>query len=98
MLWSTGSEMPLLLNIDAVSKKNYCFVFKWKIYITKKDHSYYYQCQIQMLVTSRQYCDFVVWAEDDSLHIRTIKLERLFIDQIEKAEELFWLVIEPELL
>ena len=89
-------------SFDAVSKKKSSFCLQKSTdgkLTLKKDHPYYYQCQMQILVTSRQYCDFVVWAGDDKLHIETIKLERSFIEhQIKKAEELFWLAIVPELL
>ena len=32
----------------------------------KCDHSYYYQCQLQMFVTKRNFCDFVVWSPNIS--------------------------------
>ena len=31
----------------------------------KHDHSYFYQCQLQMYVTQRGYCDFVVWTSEE---------------------------------
>ena len=34
----------------------------------KHDHSYFYQCQLQMYVTQRGYCDFVVWTSE-KLHV-----------------------------
>jgi len=88
-------------NFDVVSKKSsFCLQKstdgKFKL---KKDHLYYYQCQLQLLATSRQYCDFVVWAANDDLHVETIHLDRPFIeDKVEKAEKLFWLAVMPELL
>ena len=32
----------------------------------KRDHAYYYQVQVQMHVSGRRYCDFVVWEESTS--------------------------------
>jgi len=31
----------------------------------RKGHNYHYQVQTQMLVTGSEYCDFVVWTEQE---------------------------------
>lgn len=31
----------------------------------KKGHAYYYQVQGQLLVSGMQWCDFMVWAQED---------------------------------
>ena len=65
----------------------------------KQEHSYYYQCQLQMVATSRSYCDFVVWSACEALHIERITFNKTFIDEkLKQAERLFWLAIIPELL
>ena len=28
----------------------------------KREHAYFYQCQMQMAVTETAYCDFMVWS------------------------------------
>ena len=38
----------------------------------KSEHPYYYQCQLQMMLTERKYCDTVVWSPSDELHIERI--------------------------
>ena len=61
------------INFDVfISKKSsFCLLDgKFKL---KKYHPFYYQCQLQLLATSHQYCDYVVWADDD-LHIETMIL------------------------
>ena len=64
-----------------------------------KSHPYFFQCQMQMLVTERLYCDFVVWASVGDIHIERISLDKNFIElQLEKAEKVFWLAVVPELL
>ena len=64
-----------------------------------KNHPYFYQCQMQILVTERLYCDFVVWGSSGDIHIERIFLDKNFIElQLEKAEKVFWLAIIPELL
>lgn len=32
----------------------------------KRDHAYYYQVQMQLFVTDKQYCDFILWTERES--------------------------------
>ena len=51
-----------------------------------RDHPYYLQCQLQMHVTRRQYCDFVVWY-DAGLHVECLTVDsRQLKDAIAKAE------------
>ena len=67
-------------------------------YALKKEHPYFYQCQLQMVSTGRSYCDFVVWSTHD-LYIERILLDQGFIEEkLKEAERLFWLAIIPELL
>ena len=47
----------------------------------KRDHAYYYQCQLQLYATQRLYCDFVVWTEAN-LHIERIIKDKLFLKEI----------------
>ena len=35
----------------------------------KLDHPCYYQCQLQLLVTERSFCDFVAWVPAGDIHI-----------------------------
>lgn len=32
----------------------------------KRDHAYFYQVQLQLFVTKKSYCDFILWTEKDS--------------------------------
>ena len=65
----------------------------------KHEHPYYYQCQLQMVATTRSYCDFVVWTASEEPHIERILFDRMFIgEKLQQAEKLFWLAIIPELL
>ena len=64
----------------------------------KHNHAYYYQCQLQLYVTQRLYCDFVVWTEGN-LHIERISKDEAFLkDIIPRAEKFFKLCVLPELL
>ena len=62
------------------------------------DHAYYYQCQLQMFVTRRSFCDFVLWSPKE-LHIERIALDVAMIQQSVPVAEKFWkLCVLPELL
>lgn len=64
----------------------------------KRKHPYYYQIQLQIFVTKRSYCDFVVWTEEE-LHVERIALdEDLMTEVLPKAETFYKLCILPELL
>ena len=64
----------------------------------KRDHSYYYQCQLQMFVTEHGYCDFVIWTTD-TLHIERVTPDETLIESVlPTAEKFFKLCILPELL
>ena len=64
----------------------------------KRNHSYYFQIQLQMFASKRGYCDFVVWTTEE-LHIERITLdEDLMKESVPKAERFYKLCILPELL
>ena len=64
----------------------------------KKLHEYYYQCQLQMFVTNRKFCDFVVWSETE-LHIERLTLDDAVLEKsIPTAKKFFSGCILPELL
>jgi len=55
----------------------------------KHDHSYYYQCQMQIFATKREFCDFVVWSSNE-LHVeRLTSDEDPMVSSIPIAEK-FW--------
>ena len=68
----------------------------------KIDHEYYYQIQMQMLVTEIDQCDFFVWSEGKKEHdtfLITIKKDENFCLKLkEKLENVFRVVILPELV
>ena len=62
-------------------------------------HSYYYQCQMQLNVTGRSYCNFIVWSETGEFYGERILPDGDFISkQLQLAERFFYLAILPELL
>ena len=70
-------------------------------YVLKSSHSYYYQVQLQLLLSEVGYCDFVIilWSESELVHFR-IKPDFEFMSEaISKATTAFCKkVILPKLL
>ena len=67
-------------------------------YALKHQHQYYYQCQLQIFVTGRSFCDFVVWTQKE-LHTERLTLdEDLIISALPVAKKFFRMCILPELL
>lgn len=63
-----------------------------------RSHQYYMQCQLQMHVTKRLYCDFVVW-HHASVHIERLEPDNAVITEaLIKAKRFFKLCILPELI
>ena len=64
----------------------------------KHGHDYYYQIQLQLLVTERKYCDFVFFAENGPVSIERIFRDEFVIAGIIKFLTSFWIrVIAPEI-
>ena len=65
----------------------------------KKNHSYYYQVQLQLATTGTPYCDFVVWLSQENMHIeRVVPDNAFFLTNVIKAEVFFKSCILPELI
>ena len=56
-----------------------CFKIKDGKCVLKESHSYYHQIQLQLLVTERTYCDFVLYAADGPVSIETINRDEQLI-------------------
>jgi len=69
--------------------------------VLKEDHPYYYQVQMQLFVTDKPFCDFVVRTEKDSddLFVQRILPNLQFFDtEMIRATEFFKRAVLPELL
>lgn len=67
----------------------------------KRDHAYYYQVQMQLFVTDKPYCDFILWTEKESTSpfVERVTPDVTFFDkELERACEFFKKCIIPELL
>ena len=64
----------------------------------KPTHEYYYQVQMQMMVTKRDYCDFFVWSKNENLLVRVSRDKDLIANLRKKYQDVFENVILPELV
>ena len=67
-----------------------CFYVKDGKCILKKNHDYYYQVQMQLLVTEKEFCDFVLYAENGPVSVQRIEQDEHFIQEILKLLTSFW--------
>lgn len=64
-------------------------------YILDREHSYFYQVQLQMYCTQTSYCDFIVWSPN-GIFIEKIQVDKEFLAiNLEKAAEFHKIVIKP---
>ena len=75
-----------------------CFEIKDGKCVLKESHSYYHQIQLQLLVTERTYCDFVLYAADGPVSIETINRHEQLMSEILNHLSTFWFqVVSPEI-
>lgn len=67
-------------------------------YTLQRDHAYYYQIQLQMLLCETTYGDFVVWNESELVVERIVINESFLTTALEKTEKFFLYGILPEIL
>ena len=63
-----------IINGDCQSAevKQQCFVVKDKKLVLKRTHSYFYQIQLQLLITEARFCDFVLYSAKGPVSIERI--------------------------
>ena len=88
--------------IDDLAKtdKNFCLEYNTenKRYNLKLDHPYYFQVQLQMLLTGRPKCYFIVYSKSLCI-IEKISFSKNFVEEnVQKAKKFYMLAILPELL
>lgn len=67
-------------------------------HMLKRNHSYYYQVQAQMLCAGVDCADFMIWSSTEDPHLETIERdENMLRDMITRSEMYFYNVILPEL-
>lgn len=87
---------------EAADSNSFCLVNVNGQPSLKRDHQYYYQVQLQLLLTEAKYCDFMVWKEVDTA-VSKVVLERIepdmtFLEEQVARVKLFFLQgVLPEL-
>ena len=73
-----------------VEVKRQCFdVVDGKLSL-KKTHMYYFQIQLQLLITEAKYCDFVLYSDRGPLRIERINPDMDLQSRIVNSTRLFW--------
>jgi hypothetical protein len=85
-------------SIEEYLKKNKCIKKIGDFFEWNKNHSYYFQIQLQMLMSSRSFADFIVWKRNGFLILREEIDKEFLVENIEKAQRFFYQIIMPELL
>ena len=74
-----------------------CFKVVDNKILLKTSHSYYYQIQLQLLVTEAEYCDFVLYSDIGKIYIQRIFKDKDLQYRITEATKIFWKrVLIPE--
>ena len=63
-------EQRIQQKLPKLSKK--CFKVVANKILLKTSHSYYYQIQLQLLVTEAEYCDFILYSNIGKIYMETI--------------------------
>ena len=86
------------VKISNETEKNQCFSVEDGKCVLHKKHAYYYQVQMQLLVTEREFCDFILYAKEGEVSIETIFRNESLINEILKYLTAFWFkVLAPEI-
>lgn len=66
--------------------------------VLKQTHAYFYQVQLQMKLCDVDFCDFVIWADEELVVNRINRDETFLTEAIDKATKFFKYGILPELI
>ena len=81
-----------IINGDCQSAevKQQCFVVENKKLVLKRTHSYFYQIQLQLLVTEARFCDFVFYSAKGPVSIERIYPDSKLQTRIVESTRSFW--------
>ena len=81
-----------------VTAKSQCFTVENGKCVLRQTHAYYYQVQMQLLITERDFCDFILYAEEDEVSIERIYRNEPVIAEILSSLTTLWhRVLAPEI-
>ena len=85
--------------LQAIGEKNFCLErSEDDSFVLKKQHAYFYQCQLQMQMCAVYFCDFVIWKSDELVINRIKRNDAFLMETIDKATKFFKYGILPELV
>ena len=70
--------------------KTQCFHVNGGNLVLKKSHSYYFQVQLQLLITEAKYCDFILYSNAGDAHIERIYKDIKLQEIIVRSSKIFW--------
>ena len=68
----------------------FCMVKKDDTWMLKRDHSYYYQVQMQLHVCKLSYGDFVVWSKNGILVERITRDDEFFTGHMDDVKQFLY--------
>ena len=83
---------------DYLKLKSCCLEKENDAFVLKKDHTYYYQIQMQIFVSTLPYCDFVIWSPNLFFKQRVLPDFKLWEEKYPILLKFHSEVILPELL
>jgi hypothetical protein len=86
------------LSIDEYLAKDTCVIFENGTRKMNPKHTYFYQVQLQLLISGFHYADFVIWKANEVLIVREYPNHDFIVEKILKARIYFYQIIMPELL
>ena len=70
--------------------KRQCFAVEDKKFVLKRTHSFFYQIQLQLLVTEARFCDFVLYSAKGPVSIERIYPDSKLQTRIFESTQSFW--------
>ena len=70
--------------------KRQCFHVIGRNLVLKKSHSYYFQVQLQLLITEAKYCDFILYSNVGDARIERIYKDIKLQERIVRSSKIFW--------
>ena len=80
------------------NNSTFCMIKQSDNWMLKRDHSYYYQIQMQLHVCRWSHGDFVVWSKDGILVERILRDDTFFNSHMDAIKHFFIYGILPEII
>ena len=85
-----GRSIEQLIQQKLPELSRRCFKVVVNKILLKTSHSYYYQSQLQLLLTEAEYCNFVFYSDIGKIYIQIIFKYKDLQYRIIEATKIFW--------